>query len=267
LSLGDPDQYALLNTGSFFNATLSGLDQGSLAYRLTWNLRYGDTGQRAAIGTLMGAEFLVNAIGALATPGIPERVDTFPGALPPDGEVPAGREEVTNLQAQAFRLAWPVNLGRGALAGLGAVGAWGDINEAVRDETPHFLIAHSALGVGGLVLVLTSGDFSGEGFFSNSILGNQAPTGAETVEVTDSRFSIGNQQSQFIRLETGVMLLSYAGNGLVDYLTRRLAYLNHQEGEESSASGAESPASPTSSLRIQADLSPEHAMVQLNGEF
>lgn len=271
LSLGNPDQYALLNTGSFFNATLSGLDQGSLAYRLTWNLRYGDPGQQAAVGALMGVEFLVNAIGALATPGIPETVETFPGALPPDGAVPAGREEVTNLQAQAFRLAWPVNLGRGALAGLGAVGAWGDINEAVRDENPHFLIAHSALGVGGLVLILTSGDFSGDGFFSNSILGNQPPTGAETVEVTDSRFSIGNQQSQFIRLETGVMLLSYAGNGLIDYLTRRLAYLSFQEREGSSgatsAAGAEPAPSVASSLRLQADLSPERAMLQLNGQF
>ncbi|MCC7345738.1 MAG: hypothetical protein IT573_12440 [Deltaproteobacteria bacterium] len=208
-------QYSLLNTGSFFNGVLGGLAEGQMAYRLHSQLRHGDLGQRLALAGMLGLEFAINGIGALAMPADPGR-PAMPGAM----------GSPANLQGQAFQLAWPTLLARDALATLGAVGAFGDRNEAIRSNSiSYFHVAHGVLALGGLVMILTSGDGTGTGFFGLSLLGNTPPN-TPRLEVVGSPYDYPNQRFEYFRLEAGTMLLTYGINGILDWGLNRLAYLN-----------------------------------------
>jgi hypothetical protein len=246
--LSSRGNYAQTNLGSFFNGVLGGLDESGMARRLQTGLRHGDTAQRVVLGALMGVEMATLAIGAGAVPG--ERVDT------------ATRSVSIDLQGQAFQLAWPTVLTRDALAVLGAVGAFGDTERVIREGIDaHFAIAHGVLTLGGLALILTSGDGSGNGFFNMSILGNQPPN-VPAIEVAGSAYDYPSQRSQYIRLETGTMLLGYGISGFLDFaLGHYLQYLPAQnrrlrerlgESEGGSTTPA-SPTNPTARLGMQTD--------------
>lgn len=241
---GNPDQFSLLNVGSAFNAILEGLDSGGLAYRLHWNLRHGNDAQRAVVGVLMGAEFLANVIGAAATSGEPG-----------------------DLQGGSFRLGWPMNLVRDGLAVGGALGLLGDRNEAILGEDgarEHFAIGHGLVGLAGLVLALTSGDFSGDGFFGWSIIGNQPP-GEEEIALEESRFSLDDQRSQYIRMGAGLTALSYSLTGLVDLLVAMLQVA--QAGGGSDSEEATSPDTSSLPISAYADLSPRRLELGLRGQW
>ncbi len=239
--------YAQTNLGTFFNGVLGGLDESGMARRLQTGLRYGDTAQRVVLGSLMGVEMATLAIGAAAVPG--ERIDS------------ATRTATIDLQGQAFQLAWPTVLTRDALAVLGAVGAFGDTERVIRDGIDaHFAIAHGVLTLGGLALILTSGDGSGNGFFNMSILGNNPPN-TRVIEVAGSAYDYPNQRSQYIRLETGSMLLGYGISGFLDFaLGHYLQYVpaqNRRLQDELNRRDGSAPASPdprpTARLGMQTD--------------
>jgi hypothetical protein len=239
--------YAQTNLGTFFNGVLGGLDESGMARRLQSGLRYGDTAQRIVLGSLMGLEMATLAIGAAAVPG--ERIDT------------ATRTATIDLQGQAFQLAWPTVLTRDALAVLGALGAFGDTDRVIRNGIDaHFAIAHGVLTLGGLALILTSGDGSGNGFFNMSILGNNPPN-TRVIEVAGSAYDYPNQRSQYIRLETGSMLLGYGISGFLDFaLGHYLQYVpaqNRRLQDELNRRGGTAPASPdprpTARLGMQTD--------------
>ncbi|HKY61952.1 MAG TPA: hypothetical protein VJR29_00900 [bacterium] len=256
--------YAQTNLGTFFNGVLGGLDESGMARRLQGGLRHGDTAQRVALGSLMGLEMLTLAIGAAAVPG--ERFDSATGQVHID------------LQGQAFQLAWPTVLTRDALAVLGAVGAFGDTEQVIRQGTSapgfaHFAIAHGLLTLGGLVLILTSGDGSGNGFFNMSILGNQPPN-TRVIEVAGSAYDYPNQRSQYIRLETGTMALGYGLTGLLDFvLGHYLQYVpaqNRRLQEELNRRGGSEPATsdarPSVRLGLESDAQ-TRVMVTAEGRF
>ena len=247
-------QFGLLNVGSFFNGTLGGLSEGSMAYRLHLQLRHGDWLQRGLLMAMLGAEFATFGIGAAALPGDPGR-DGSPGSI----------------SGQAFQLAWPTLLTRDALAALGAVGVLGDRNAAIRspDIFGHFQAAHGLLAVGGLVLMLTSGDGSGNGFFGLSILGNTPPnSGSVTIEA--SSYDYPNQRLQYYRLETGAMLLTYGLTGILDWGFGRLSYLSMRdacrEHPESCSGGASAPAPSPVSVSLNTD-GQSHVMATVSGTF
>lgn len=251
-------QYSLLNTGSFFNGALGGLAEGQMAYRLHNQLRHGDTFQRIALASMLGVEFAINGIGALAMPSDPGRPS-----------MPGGMSTPANLQGQAFQLAWPTLLARDALATLGAFGAFGDRNEAIRSNSiNYFQIAHGVLALGGLVMVLTSGDGTGTGFFGLSILGNTPPN-TSRLEVAGSPYDYPNQRFEYFRLEAGTMLLTYGINGILDWGLSRLAYLNlldqRRRGSEPAASGSASGRAPIS-LSLSTD-GQTHVTGTLSGTF
>ncbi len=252
-------QYSLLNTGSFFNGALGGLAEGQMAYRLATQLHHGDTSQRVALGAMMGAELAVFGIGAAVTsPADPQRPS-----------MPGGMVAPANIQGQAFNLAWPSILTRDGLAVLGAVGAFGDRNEAIRSNSiSYFHIAHGVLALGGLVMVLTSGDGSGTGFFGLSILGNNPPNTSH-LEVVGSPYDYPNQRFEYWRLEAGTMLLTYGINGILDWGLNRLAYLNlldQQRRGSSGGSGGTTAARPPVSLSVNTDAQTRF-MLSLSGTF
>jgi len=202
-------QYGTLNAGTMIGGLISGWGEGSLAYRLAPQFRYGNNGQRIGLGAVLGTELGINLIGLAATPGLPSQADYLAGKT--DG--------ITNLQARAFRLNVPVILVRDGLAGLGALGAFGDLSKAIKDgggQTAWWVGAHGTLAVGGLVMILTSGIGNGTGFFGKSILGNQAPN-TDHLEVVGSDYDYPAQNGQYYRLAMGSAFLSYGVNGALQY--------------------------------------------------
>lgn len=248
------NQFELLNLGSFFNGVLGGLAEGSMAYRLHSQLRHGNPLQQGLLGAMLGVEFAVFGIGALAMPADPGR-DGSPGSI----------------QGQAFQLAWPTLLTRDAMAVLGAFGVFGDRNEAIRSSglLGHFQAAHLLLTLGGVVLALTSGDGSGSGFFGLSILGNTPPN-TGTVRIEGSSYDYPNQRLQYYRLETGVMLLSYGLSGLLDWGFGRLSYLSMlnqcREHPERCSRPPASASRPPISVSVNTD-GQTHVMGTVSGTF
>lgn len=248
------NQFGLLNLGSFFNGVLGGLAEGSMAYRLHSQLRHGNPLQQGLLGAMLGVEFAVFGIGALAMPADPGR-DGSPGSI----------------QGQAFQLAWPTLLTRDAMAVLGAFGVFGDRNEAIRNGGlfGHFQAAHLALTLGGVVLALTSGDGSGSGFFGLSILGNTPPN-TGTVRIEGSSYDYPSQRLQYYRLETGVMLLSYGLSGLLDWGFGRLSYLSMlnecREHPERCSRPPASASRPPISVSVNTD-GQTHVMGTVSGTF
>ncbi len=203
-------QYSLLNGGTMVGGLLSGWNEGAMAYRLAPQFRYGNTGQRIGLGVLLGTELGINLIGLAATPGLPSEEEYLAGKT----------EGITNLQARAFRMNAPMVATRDGLVLLGGLGAFGDLNAAIKGDgkqTAWWLGSHGALAVGGLVMVLTSGNWSGNGFFGKSILGNQPPN-SPTLAVVGSEYDYPAQEGQFYRLSAGSALLSYGLNGALEYL-------------------------------------------------
>lgn len=247
--LSSRGNYAQTNLGTFFNGVLGGFGEMGTARRLQTSLRYGDTAQRIVVGGLMGVEMAALAIGAGTTPG-----ETFD---------PATRHASINLQGQAFQLAWPTVLTRDALSLLGAVGAFGDTESVTRLGTAspsfaHFAIAHGVLTLGGLAMILTSGDGSGNGFFNMSILGNNPPN-TPRIEVVGSAYDYPAQRSQYLRLEIGTMFLAYGVGGFADWLIGHYANflpaenarLRQQLNDREAAPAA--PIRPTARLGFNTD--------------
>ena len=203
---------------------------------------------------MMGLEAAVFGIGAGALPGDPGR-DGSPGSI----------------SGQAFQLAWPTILTRDALAALGAVGVLGDRNAAIRspDIFGHFQAAHGILALGGLVLMLTSGDGSGNGFFGLSILGNTPPN-TGTIAIENSPYNYPNQRLQYYRLETGAMLLTYGLTGILDWGFGRLSYLSMREecrNHPESCSGTSGTSAPSPvSVSLNTD-GQSHVMATVSGTF
>lgn len=258
------DFYGLFNLGTFLNGVLGGLSEGSLAYRLGRDLHRGDTGQQAVLGAMMGLDTLVQLIGVLATPGEPTEEEYRRGEV----------EGITNLQAQAFRMSLPTVAVRNALAALEALGAFGDRDQTVRDGgIQYFHGAHGALALAGLVMILTSGDFSGDGFFNFSVLGNQLPNEG-AIEVTESRFAVESQRLQYFRLEAGTMLLSLGVNAILDAVLARNQYLELRErrsrgggeGTEGDPPASSSAAGSPLTVGIETDGRTQ-AMATVGGEF
>jgi len=209
-------QYSLLNTGTFLGGLITGFGEGSEAYRAQRELRYGNTGQRAVLGSLLGVELLTDIIGFAATPGLPSEADYKAGKT----------EGITNLQARAFRTTLPMVATRDGLIVLGAVGAFGDLNKSLQGDSFHswyYPTIHGVLGVGGLVLALTSGNFTGNGFFGNSILGNQPPN-AKSIEIVGSPYDYPAQNLQYYRLQAGGAALSYGLSGLLEWGLDKVSY-------------------------------------------
>lgn len=248
------NQIGLLNLGSFFNGVLGGLAEGSMAYRLHSQLRHGNPLQQGLLGAMLGVEFAVFGIGALAMPADPGR-DGSPGSI----------------QGQAFQLAWPTLLTRDALSVLGAFGVFGDRNEAIRSGAilGHFQAAHLLLTLGGLALTLTSGDGSGSGFFGLSILGNTPPN-TGMIRIEGSSYDYPNQRLQYYRLETGMMLLSYGLSGLLDWGFGRLSYLSMlnecREHPERCSSSPATASRPPISVSVNTD-GQTHVMGTVSGTF
>ncbi|HEX5034323.1 MAG TPA: hypothetical protein VFW62_07585, partial [bacterium] len=219
-------QYSLLNAGTMIGGLLSGWNEGSMAYRAQQQFRYGNTGQRIGLGVLFGGELLTHVIGLAATPGLPSESEYLAGET--DG--------ITNLQARAFRLNVPTIAARDGLMILGSVGAFGDLNKAVQGDTGHQVwwgTTHGALVLGGLVMVLTSGQGNGNGFFGRSILGNQPPN-TDRIEIVGSDYDYPAQDGQFHRLSIGSAALSYGFNGLAELVFDKIKYdgLKGKEAEK-----------------------------------
>jgi hypothetical protein len=211
-------QYSLLNAGTMIGGLLSGYNEGAMAYRGQQQFRYGNTGQRIALGVMFGGELLADVIGLAATPGLPNETEYLNGE----------HEGITNLQARAFRLTLPTVAARDGLMILGSVGAFGDLNKAVQGDTGHQIwwgTTHGGLVLGGLVMVLTSGIGNGNGFFGRSILGNQPPN-TDRIEIVGSDYDYPAQDGQFHRVSIGSAALSYGLNGLVELVFDKIKYEN-----------------------------------------
>ncbi|MCC7345739.1 MAG: hypothetical protein IT573_12445 [Deltaproteobacteria bacterium] len=209
-------QYSLLNAGTMIGGLLSGWNEGAMGYRLQQQFRYGNNGQRIGLGVLLGTELGINLIGLAATPGLPNESEYLSGQT----------EGITNLQARAFRLNLPMIATRDGLVLLGGLGAFGDLNKAVKDgggQAAWWATTHGALALGGLVMVLTSGIGNGNGFFGRSILGNQPPN-TDRLEVVGSDYDYPAQDGQFYRLSGGSAFLSYGINGLLEYGIDKIKY-------------------------------------------
>ncbi len=241
-------QYGLLNAGTMIGGLISGWGEGSLAYRLAPQFRYGNNGQRIGLAAVLGTELGANLIGLAATPGLPSEADYKAGKT--DG--------ITNIQARAFRLNVPMILIRDGLTGLGAVGAFGDLNKAIKDgggQTAWWLGAHGGLAVGGLVLVLTSGIGNGTGFFGKSILGNQPPN-TNSIEIVGSDYDYPVQDGQYFRLAGGSALLSYGINGALQYFLDKGKYTSLKAKQYEDPAGAapkKDPSKPDVNVGINTD--------------
>lgn len=281
LFFGDRSQFTLLNVGSTMSGIFNGWAEGSLGFRLSKNLRYGNKGQRIGLGVLMGVELGVNLIGVAATPGTPDNIQTFPGqTVPPDADL-SNNEALANLDGRAFRLRWPTVATRDGLALLGAVGAFGDRGKAIQGEGFHawyYPTIHGALGVAGLAMVLTSGNGSGEGFFGQSILGNQPPpfNPGDTIELNDTDYNLTTQAGNYHQLQIGTAVLSYGVNGVLDYLSgvgsynklkacQDEPYPGCKNYQEEKASGSDTAF--VKDLRVGAKVGQEGASLSLSGKF
>ncbi len=219
VSLGlerDPKTYGLTNAGTFVGGISSGSSEGLTAYRVQREMRYGRNGHSLFLGSMLGLELGFNLIGVVATPGLPSREEYLNGEV--DG--------ISNLQARSFRLGLPATLTRDALIGLGAYGAFGDLNKSIQGDGFHkvyYPSVHGGMAVLGLALILTSGDGTGTGFLNESILGNQIPN-TENLEIVGSRFDYPAQSRQFYQLETGAMALSYGVSGLLEWAKDKYQY-------------------------------------------
>lgn len=225
----DDKQYGLLNAGTMVGGVVSGFNEGTTAYRLQRELRFGSNGHRIGLGVLLGTEMAINLAGMFATPGLPTQSEYLAGE----------REGITNLQARTFRLSLPTIATRDALLTLGAVGAFGDLNKSIKGEPFHswwWPSTHAFLGLGGLVMVLTSGDQSGSGFFGRSILGNTPPN-TDRLEIVGSPYDYPGQSGQFYRLETGAMALSYGVSGLLEWGLDKYKYNDLKANPKPESSG------------------------------
>lgn len=229
-------QLKLLNTGGFVFPIFSGWNEGTLAHRLARDLHYGNWTQRGVLAGFMGAELLVHGIASLATPGMPDNIVVFPGtAAPEDKDLLSVNEGFSNLQNQAWRMNLEQVAFRDALALAGALGAFGDRNKAIKEGGLHLPIANGVLFVGGLAMILTSGDQSGEGFLGGTIAGNQAPkfTPGQRLELTETSYDPSSQRWQNRRLEWGTQLLGFASLNLVDYGVGMVKHQKKHPKEES----------------------------------
>ena len=230
LSFGNKSQFTLTNAGTFLNGILTGWSEGSLAHRLARDFHYGNTEQRVALASVLGVELAANLIGLATTPGTPDQVQTFPGQTVPPAANLSGNAGITDMQARAFRMNVPQILVRDGLTALGALGTFGDRNQAIKGESAFHPIMHGALAAGGAVLILTSGNGSGTGFLGYSIMGNQPPEG-NVIQLRDSSYSLGAQAGQYFRLEAGTQLFAYGASGLIDYALSRFKYLDLKDCE------------------------------------
>ncbi|MFO1464760.1 MAG: hypothetical protein U1F66_13415 [bacterium] len=226
---GSAAQYSLTNLGTFAGGLLLGFSRGSTAYRLQRDLRHGTPLQQGLILAPMLLEPVLHGINALAS-------------QPAPGDPPS-------LQARASYLALPITLTTGLWTGLGALGAFGNREAAIRsgDLIGHFQLAHAGSAVLGLVMILTSGDLTGSGFLGWSVLGNAYSAHPEGIDY-------GNQLAQYYRVVAGSTMLSYGVSGLLDWGLSRIQYMSlmnaSRDGGSSSTGGSRRAMGPVEDLRI-----------------
>jgi hypothetical protein len=240
---GSKDLYTLTNVGTIAGAAITGFNEGTTAYRLAQTFRYGEGSDQALVAGLLGGGLLFNLIGTATTPGIPDTVQTSPGKAVDPAKVSPENEGITHLQPHAYRLNLAGGITQTGLVALEASGALGDLNQAIRTGDGYYWKAHLGEGLAGLALLMTSGDWSGNGFFGKSIVGNQFPT-ENTIEIKGSRFDFASQNRQFLQASAGAGLLSSGVLGLYDYFSKRSDYLEricNQDAEKIERHNKEHP--------------------------
>lgn len=249
---GADGQYNLLNLGSFLGGALRGINAGSLAYDLRRDLSQASEAQRWILAGAMAVEPLVHGAAWLFNP----RHETA----------------VPSLEESAFYMAMPSLLVRDSLAVLGAVGLFGDRNQAIRGEGIHpylWLGTHGAMILGGLVMILLSGDGSGSGFLSGTLLGNSRGSLSGT-DIEETRYSLASQREQYFRLVAGTTLFTDGARGILDFITSGGRLSPEENAEEPEAdSGAEShriASGPALSLGLETD-GRTRGVVSLGGRF
>jgi hypothetical protein len=212
-----PDQvFTLGNALSMVNGVIGGGLSGAMAYRLQRELRFGSNAQRGVLGAALAAEFLANAIGFGATPGIPSQQEFSEGKT----------EGISNIQARVYRLTVPLLGIRNVLTGLGALNAFGDLNAAIKGDgksSYHFLIAHGAILGMGLAMALTSGDQSGSSFLGGTIAGDKYPNPVPS-SIDGTQYDYGSQNGRLLRLFTGSMFVGYGFSALTKFIFGRYQY-------------------------------------------
>lgn len=245
-TVGAEGQYNLLNLGTFFGGVLRGVPAGTLAHEVRRDLEVGTTEQRVIVAAPLVLEPLIHGLVAAGSS--------------------RGDPSLPSLEEQAFYLSLPYMLTRDGLSILGAVGAFGNRDRAVEGDLLHqihYLGAHGAFALGGLVMILASGDGSGNGFLANTILGNRRPALTGT-DIAGTQWDLPAQREQYWRLSLGSMLLTYGASAILDFLTAPRTPAADESSDEEEA-GTSTAALP---IRIGLDTDGQtRGMVSVSGAF